>query len=232
MTSIEQLFTAIGGEFVSPYTIVAQKAKAVDAYLFDWDGVFNNGIKHDETGSPFSEIEAMGINLVRFGHWLRTGRFPLTMIITGENNPAAIKLATREHFDAVYFKFKNKKEALAHLTSTHHIHPEKVAFAFDDVLDLPVTLWAGLRLMIRRTASPMLAHFVKSRGYCEYMTGHTGATHAVREICELLLAVNGNFDEVVEKRLAFDDDYTQYINLRNELPTKIFAWENNAVREL
>ena len=43
----------------------------IKAFVFDWDGVFNNGAKDSEGASPFNEVDAMGTNLLRFNHHLR-----------------------------------------------------------------------------------------------------------------------------------------------------------------
>ncbi len=229
MADIEKIFSGLGGEFLTPSALLAGKTRTIRAYLFDWDGVFNDGIKHDEAGSPFSEIESMGINLLRFGHWLRMGSFPLTGIITGENNRAALKLAQREHFEAVYLKFKNKTEALNHLSATAGIRPAEVAFVFDDVLDLSVASKAQLRFMVRRTASPLLMQYVRTNRLADYITAHSGNNHAVREICELLLGLSGMYETVVGKRSAYDAQYTRYLEARNHIPTMFFTREAEGI---
>ncbi len=206
--------------------------QTIRAYLFDWDGVFNNGIKHDETGSPFSEIDAMGINLLRLGHWMRTGSFPVTAIITGEYNPSAAKLAQREHFDAVYLRFKDKDEALMHLTNASGIQAREVAFVFDDVLDLGLAAKAGLRFMVCRPSNPLLMRYVRNNNLCDYVTAHTGAGHAVREVCELLLGLTDIFELAVQKRSTFDATYRTYYDQRNQLPTRLWLREPEGIVEL
>src|SRR6185436_2368860 len=99
--SVIKLFEKGGGEFISPPSLFIDKLKKVKAVLFDWDGVFNNGFKQGDQGSIFSEVDAMGTNLIRFSLWRMNGVLPIAAIITGENNPAAIQLAQREKFHAV-----------------------------------------------------------------------------------------------------------------------------------
>ncbi len=124
--TVEEHFKQIGGEFLLPFNIFRERLKKVRVFLFDWDCVFNDGIKSGDGGSPFSEADAMGINLLRFGYYLTHGRLPHTGIITGENNASAFHLANREHFDTVHFKFKHKTEALTHLNEQHGIKGEEV----------------------------------------------------------------------------------------------------------
>ena len=67
--AIVKLFEKGGGEFVSPPSVFIDKLKKIKAVLFDWDGVFNDGFKRGVDGSIFSEVDAMGTNLLRYALW-------------------------------------------------------------------------------------------------------------------------------------------------------------------
>lgn len=54
------------GEFVINSTALRQKFRTIKAFVFDWDGVFNNGQKNIDGHSTFSEVDSMGVNLIRF----------------------------------------------------------------------------------------------------------------------------------------------------------------------
>src|SRR5580693_1161379 len=97
-SEIENLFH---GNFLTQTTDIAQKFQKIKAYIFDWDGVFNNGQKDERNTSLFNEIDCMGINLLRFNHFKRKGTMPFFAIITGERNSASHTLAEREHIDSV-----------------------------------------------------------------------------------------------------------------------------------
>ena len=58
-----------------------RRARKVRAVLFDWDGVFNDGWKDLDGGSPFSEVGSMGVNMLRFALWLRNGVNPPSAVI-------------------------------------------------------------------------------------------------------------------------------------------------------
>ncbi|MCU0354018.1 MAG: phosphatase [Cytophagales bacterium] len=221
-----QLFP-VGQFLVSPEEL-ARKAARVRAYLFDWDGVFTDGSKFADGNSPFSELDSMGTNLLRFGHWLRhAGEFPFVGIMTGEKNQSSVALAQREHFDAVYFRIKNKGEALAHLLRTYGLQAEEVAFVFDDVLDLSVAAVVGLRLMVRRPTAPLLAEYVKKHQLADYAT--SSEMHSVREVSELLLGLLGNYDETVRKRSQFTTEYDAYFTTRNQRPTTLYSKDNDRI---
>lgn len=230
---LAQLFIArAGGEFLTAPAEIRQRLQSVDAFLFDWDGVFNNGAKTGDAGSPFDEADAMGTNLVRFGFWLKHGRLPYTAVITGELNPAAVHFAEREHFDAVYFKTRNKLAALEHIAGHSGVAPERAAYCFDDVLDLPVAARCALRFLVGRRASPLLARYTQERQLADYVTGRQGGFHAVREICELLLGLNEQFDEVVTRRGEFEPHYRDYLLTRNSAVTRhyTFSESTNAIQ--
>jgi len=103
LENTEIIFTELGGTFSRPFAEFKDRLSKIKAYIFDWDGVFNDGVKTVQGGSPFSEIDSMGTNMLRFGHWMKTGELPFVAVITGEENPTAQYLAQREHFHSVYF---------------------------------------------------------------------------------------------------------------------------------
>ena len=216
------LFEASGGEFILSFDDLRKKLCGIKAFLFDWDGVFNTGIKTGEEGSPFAEADAMGTNLVRFGHYLATGTLPHAGIITGMNNPAAAYFAKRENFHTLHFKFKHKIEALEHLNELCGIKGEEVAFVFDDVLDLSLTKVCGLRFLVRRNASPLFTRYAKDKGLCDYISGHGSASHGLREICEVLLAAGAGYERVVDARVEYGGEYQAYLKEKSSLSTRIF----------
>jgi 3-deoxy-D-manno-octulosonate 8-phosphate phosphatase (KDO 8-P phosphatase) len=225
------IFLQLGGNFLVSTASFSAKLSNIKAFIFDWDGVFNNGSKTD-AGSPYSEVDSMGINLLRFGHWLRTGNLPTTAIMTGENNQPAFYLAKRERFQAVYFKFANKTIAFQHFLATHNLQAHEVCFCFDDVLDLSVAALCGLRVLVRRDASPLFVQYVKNQQLADYQTANTGGNFAVREVAELLLGVLGNYEQAVLKRQNFDADYQNYLAFRNSQVPQFFTVQKEQILEI
>ncbi len=222
---IIKLFTMKGGEFVSPPSLFLEKLGRIKAFIFDWDGVFNTGIKVGESGSPFSETDAMGTNLLRYSWYLKNNQVPKTFIITGEENPAAQSLARREHFQAIYFKAKDKNKALQTIQDAYGLSGDEIAFFFDDVLDLNVARQVGLRLFLDSGSNPMMTSFVKANTLCDYIP-FSSKPGAVRESAELLIGLNGNYDEVVENRMQFTNTYKNYLEERNSFEGQSFIWDN------
>lgn len=212
--AVVTLFEKGGGEFVSPPSVFTDKLKKIKAVLFDWDGVFNDGFKREKEGSIFSEIDAMGTNLLRFALWRMNGKIPVTAIMTGENNPAALQLAQRESFNAVYSRMKNKAEAFRTFTKAYSLKADEVLFFFDDVLDLEVARQCGARILIGRGSNPMLNQFVKNSQLADYITSNDGGHHGLREGVELVMGLVGEFEEVVKNRMTFSENYQTYLAAR------------------
>ncbi|HEX7844939.1 MAG TPA: hypothetical protein VF476_04000 [Chitinophagaceae bacterium] len=211
------------GQFITGLDDIIAKAAGMKAFIFDWDGVFNDGFKNDAGSSPYSETDSMGTNLLRFSHFLRTWQTPVFAIITGEKNHSAFALSNREHFHAVYFKIKHKADALRHLCKQHNIKPSEVAFVFDDVLDLSVAKIAGLRFMVPHAATSMLQQFAVKNGWVDYITQGEGHQFAVREVCELLISLTGQYDAVIQNRLEFSEKYRSYLSMRNDVNTAFYS---------
>ncbi|HEY6162787.1 MAG TPA: phosphatase [Bacteroidia bacterium] len=231
MNNIEKIFTGIGGKFLTPYSEFEAKLKNIRAFIFDWDGVFNNGEKIEKGSSSFSEVDSMGTNLLRFSHWLQHQGLPFTAVISGERNSAAFWFCEREHFHGSYYKVANKIEALEHFCAQHQVKKEEVAYAFDDVLDLSIAKVAGIRILIGRKANPLFMQYAESQKYADYVTGCEAGNFPLREACELMMGVKGMYKETMDKRVAYDHIYRAYADDRNKVMTKFFTRTEKGIVE-
>ena len=187
----------------------------IRAVLFDWDGVFNDGWKDLDGGSPFSEVGSMGVNMLRFALWLRNGVNPPAAVITGQINPHAEKFVKRERFHALYMGFINKPDAFQQFLQDNVLKPEQVAFFFDDAIDLPVAKRCGLRVMIGRNTGKLFTEHVVARGDVDIITEHSGGENGLREATEAVMGLMGSFDNVFDQRAAYTSDYQRYLKERN-----------------
>ncbi|MBL0740338.1 phosphatase [Chryseolinea lacunae] len=229
LSSIEKIFSTPGGQFVTPIEELSKKLKNIKAFVFDWDGVFNDGTKNEHGSSTFSETDAMGTNLMRLSRWMPEQKMPYAAVLSGEENKISFKFGAREHFHHVYFKVRDKTIALSHFNKTFGLTNENILFVFDDVLDLSLARICGLRMMISRKANPMFRKYVIDNGLADYITAHDGSQFGVREITELVIALSGNYDETLEHRITFSPDYKTYFEERQNLPTSFFTVVNNEI---
>ena len=218
---IEARFSKLGGVFLTPVGVLHERLAGLRGLVSDWDGVFNDGAKGDASSSTYNEPDSMGTNLLRYALWRAHGTLPVAALITGADNPSAREFARREHFHAVYHGARNKTAAIEAFCASQRVSSERLLCIFDDVNDLGMAFACGVRVLVRRTASPLLHDYVTRQHLCDYITGHTGSAHAVREVCELVLGLLGAFDAVVASRVAWDAEYARYFAARQAVATEI-----------
>ena len=224
---IKSLFESVGGRFIASPDDIAQTLRRCRGVVFDWDGVFNRGRKGTSTGSDFSETDSMGTNMLRYGLWRHAQSLPFAAIISGEDNNSAVHFADREHFDGVYTGVRDKRKVIEHLASENDLDAKELICIFDDINDLGMAEMCGLRLMVRRDATPLLTDFAIERNLCDYVTGTT--EFAVREACELALGLLGIYSDVVTSRVAVDQEYRRYFDARQSVGTKSFIMRKGSI---
>lgn len=232
MQEIEKLYTQLGGRFISPFNEVKNKCAHIKAFIFDWDGVFNNGQKTSSGGSHFSEVDSMGTNLLRYSCYLKGGVMPLTAIISGEKNESAFYFCEREGFHYSFFKIGNKLEALDFICKKENIKPKEIAYFFDDVLDISIAEVCGLRLQINQKANPLFIEYCIKNKLVDYLTHSKGGEFAVREVTELLIGLNGNYDQVIDNRKTFSENYKTYLEKRKVIKPEFYTLKDGKMENV
>jgi 3-deoxy-D-manno-octulosonate 8-phosphate phosphatase (KDO 8-P phosphatase) len=232
MTELENLYSAIGGRFITPVAELKKRLEQIKVFVLDWDGVFNNGQKMSAGGSTFSEVDSMGLNLLRFSYFLKHKKLPLTAIISGEKNETAFYFSERECFHYSFSKIPHKSEALKFLCETEKIKPSEIAYFFDDVLDIPIAEVCGVRIQVNQKANPLFINYCQRHHLVDYLTGSPGGQFAVREGAELLTGLYGQFDEVINGRKNNSKEYQEYIGLRRAVKPEFYTLKDGRVEKL
>lgn len=227
--TIEKQFEKAGGQFILPTHQLKEKLTGIKALIFDWDGVFHSGYKNENGSSQFSEADSMGVNMLRFAYYLKNKEIPYTAIITGENNKTAFHWAKREHLDDVFYKIKDKVEILNWLAANKGINKNEVLFVFDDILDLSMAKECEVRYLINRTSSLSLHNYCINNNLCDYISYNDGGNHAIREISELTISLLGNWNQVLDERIKYNNLYAPYIRKRQTIQTDFYTLENGEV---
>ncbi len=164
----------------SPNDHLVNRIKNLKLVAFDFDGVFTDGkvICHqDGTESVicsrkdtlrFPDIRALGMDLI---------------VISKEQNPvveARCRKMKVECFQGVDDKLVLFKSLLA----KKNVSPQEAAFMGDDTNDLGCLEHAGVAFTVA-DGHP------ECKDIADYVTRRNGGDHAVREICDLILAVRG-----------------------------------------
>lgn len=232
LDNIKETFEKIGSQFILPIEKFPEKLSEIKAIIFDWDGVFHSGYKNESGSSSFSETDSMGINMLRFGLYLKHGKIPFSSIITGENNLTALHWGEREHLNAIFLSVKDKAQLLPYLMETYNLNPSEILFVFDDILDLSLAKSCGLRFMVKKKANPFLIEYCIQNGLTDYVTACEGNEHALREISEVCLTILGVFNETVYERMRFSDKYKPYIEKRQTIQTNSFSFKTGTLNQL
>lgn len=210
----------IQGKVIGHPDTFTKKLQKVRALIFDWDGIFNNGTK-GQIPSTFSEIDSMGINMLRFGYYLLHKKNPVSAIVTGERNETAIHWAQREHFHSVYLKVRNKVDILDRLEKENNISRDEILFVFDDIHDLSLAKECSVKFLVRNKGARFFSRYCRKMNYCDYVTKNPGGDHALREISETVLNMLDLFEKTIEYRVEFKGIYSDYWQIRNQVETKI-----------
>jgi 3-deoxy-D-manno-octulosonate 8-phosphate phosphatase (KDO 8-P phosphatase) len=170
------------------------------------------------------------MNMIRLGYFLSDSQIPYTAIVTGENNPTGQFLAEREHFDAIFYKIKDKKIIADFLLKEKGIKSNEILFVFDDILDLSLAKISGVRFLVHRGASIPLQNLIAQENFCDFVTTHDGGNHAVREICEFSLTQMGMFNNTIQTRIEYGDKYQTYLAKRQAIPTQKYTLKDGELK--
>jgi 3-deoxy-D-manno-octulosonate 8-phosphate phosphatase (KDO 8-P phosphatase) len=220
-----KVFEELGGQFITPAEEISRKIKNIKAFVFDWDGVFNDGKKGAEKTSDFSEVDSMGIHIIRYCYWRTHGVLPIVAIITGSDNESAIKFAERDHLTTVFSYYKDKSQALNALKKEYRVTKDQIATVFDDIIDYPLAIDSGLRFLIKRDASPLFKKYFTENKLCDYVTANEQPKHPIREICELIVGLQGMYEDTLTSRFTDKVKYKEFWDLRQSVKTKFYKNE-------
>ncbi|QPK62679.1 3-deoxy-manno-octulosonate-8-phosphatase KdsC [Methylomonas sp. LL1] len=167
------------------------KIKRLKLLILDVDGVLTDGrLFFDDHGKEYKCFHA------RDGHGiklLRQSGVDVAVISGRKSNSVAIRMQNLgvEH---VYQGHENKRAAFAEILKSLGLNAEQVAHVGDDVLDLPIMVQAGFAVAVAD------AHFAVKR-YADWCTQTPGGLGAVREICDLIMQVQGSFEPMLQTYL-------------------------------
>ncbi|MFQ5900594.1 MAG: 2-C-methyl-D-erythritol 2,4-cyclodiphosphate synthase [Thermodesulfobacteriota bacterium] len=168
---------------------IVEKIRCVRLLLLDVDGVMTDGgIIYDDRGRDskvFDVKDGHGIKLLIRGG-VNVG------IITSRESEVVSHRARDLGIGLVYQGVKNKIDALEDILKRKDLHPEDIAYIGDDLVDIPVLKRIGFSVAVSDSIAEL-------QGYADYKTGNKGGKGAVREVCELILKVQGMWGEVTKR---------------------------------
>lgn len=164
------------------------KVKALKLLILDVDGVLTDGrLFFDQNGVEYKCFHA------RDGHGLKLLKqsgVDVAVISGRKSNSVSLRMQSLgiEH---VYQGHENKRQAFKDLITQLQLSPDQVAHVGDDVLDLPIMTQVGFAVAVADANFAVKSH-------ADWCTETPGGLGAVREICDLILQVQGNFDAMLQ----------------------------------
>ena len=168
---------------------LVRKIKPINLLILDVDGVLTDGrIIIDDLGNETKNFD------VRDGHGIRllTGYGIDVILLTGRSSKVVDHRAKDLGIKEVYQSAYNKIEVFEEILRKRNISSDNVAYVGDDIVDIPVFNRAGFSVAVADAA-------VYAKKAANYVTVKRGGRGAVREICEMILDVQGKWPEIASK---------------------------------
>ncbi|MEY4210225.1 MAG: 3-deoxy-manno-octulosonate-8-phosphatase KdsC [Pseudomonadota bacterium] len=165
-----------------------EKINQLKLLILDVDGVLTDGrLFFDQQGNEYKCFHA------RDGHGLKllkqTG--VEIAVISGRSSPTVALRMKNLGIEHVYQGHENKRMAFQEILQNLQLSPKQVAHVGDDLLDLPIMTQVGFAIAVQD------ANFAVKQ-YADWCTQTLGGQGAVREVCDLIMQVQGSFDKVLQ----------------------------------
>lgn len=166
---------------------IIERAKKIKLLILDVDGVLTDGqLYYDADGNElkaFHVHDGLGIKLLQ-----RSGI--AVAIITSRNAPSVAHRMANLGVEHVYQGQSDKLAAYRELLQKLTLAPEQVAYAGDDLIDLPLLKQVGLSIAVANANAAVLTQV-------HWITSLKGGEGAVREVCELLLKAQNHWQQLL-----------------------------------
>jgi len=165
------------------------KLAHIDLLLLDVDGVMTDGrIIYDADGreiKAFHVRDGLGIRLLMQAG-IKVG------VVTGRRSEALMHRCRDLGIGMIHAGVSDKAALLDRIADQAGVAAENIAFAGDDLVDLPLMRRIGLSIAVAD------AHEIV-RSQADLITTSPGGAGAVREICEALLKSRGRWESMLKE---------------------------------
>jgi 3-deoxy-D-manno-octulosonate 8-phosphate phosphatase (KDO 8-P phosphatase) len=166
---------------------IQARAARIKLFLMDCDGVLTDAriwvLENGEDQKAFHTRDGLGLELLhRAG--IQSG------VISGRVSSALTRRAEKLGMKYVRQGCEEKEQAFAEILADAGLTKEEVAFAGDDLNDIPLMLQSGLAIAVADAA-------FETREHAHYITQAHGGHGAVREAIELILKAQNKWDEIL-----------------------------------
>ena len=117
------------------------------------------------------------------------------MLITSRLSPVVVRRAADLKIMHVYQGTHDKRVAFADLLETTGFTAEQCGYIGDDVIDLPLLLQVGFAVTVP-------TGHAETQQRVHYVTKAPGGRGAVREVCDMVMRAQGNYDAALAPYFA------------------------------
>jgi 3-deoxy-D-manno-octulosonate 8-phosphate phosphatase (KDO 8-P phosphatase) len=171
---------------------VLDKAKKIKLIIFDVDGVLTDGsLFFGDDGQEykaFNSLDGHGMKMLQQSG-VEIG------VITGRTSDVVMHRMKNLNITHIYQGKADKLPAFEELSAKLNLQAEEVAYVGDDVVDLPIMIRVGLAISV-----PSAHELAKKHAH--WITSRSAGAGAARDVCELIMKAQGNYDRAMEKYLA------------------------------
>lgn len=168
------------------------RIRPIRLLIFDVDGVLTDGriIIHDDGSETkvFDVQDGHGIKL------LQRAEIEVALI-TGRHCKAVDHRARGLGITRVHQGIHYKVEAYEKILSETHLKDEEIGYVGDDLIDIPVMRRVGFAVTVPNASSHVFP-------FAHYVTKAPGGHGAAREVCELILHIQGRWEKVTQRYFA------------------------------
>ncbi len=167
--------------------LIDSKLNAIECVITDCDGILTDGkiyfTGEGERIKAFHAHDGSGIKLLQqFGF--------LVSLISGRDSPPLSERANELNFDEFFPGSDNKIEPYQTIRRKHDLSSEQICYLGDDLTDLQPFEEAGFSATV-----PDASGEIRKRA--DYITDTNGGNGAFREVADLLLKANDQWDDVL-----------------------------------
>jgi 3-deoxy-D-manno-octulosonate 8-phosphate phosphatase (KDO 8-P phosphatase) len=166
-----------------------ERARKIRMLIMDVDGVLTDGrIIQDCHGHELKMFDVKDGHGIVMAHRakLRTG------LISGRASETIARRAEELGIELVFQKIWNKLEVYEKILVDTALTPAEVAYIGDDLVDIPLLRRVGLAMAVADAVDEVKA-------VCHFITQRPGGQGAVREVIELILRAQGQWDTLLER---------------------------------
>jgi 3-deoxy-D-manno-octulosonate 8-phosphate phosphatase (KDO 8-P phosphatase) len=163
-----------------------KKIQKVRLLMLDVDGVLTDGrIIMNDAGQESKHFD------VKDGHGLKLiMRYGIdVLLVTGRSSSVVTHRANDLGIREVFQGILNKKEFFQQFIQERGLNPEEIAYIGDDVVDIPLLKRSGFAVAVKDAVAEV-------KNIADFITENPGGRGAVREVCDLILRVQGKWGEV------------------------------------